>query len=129
MGLYFFLVIYLAECFVFLLLNNKIESHFIQLEAHFTGKPAPDRLVGKVFPNSVIISMIIFIVAIIFLSMLAGNSGRWLMLTMLMTVFLITNFVFTAMTVWLKVKACSKRIEQLVSKSREGETHTEPGEL
>ena len=129
MGLYFFLVVHLAECCACLLLNHKIESHFIQLEVHITGKSAPDRLVGKLVPNSVIISMLMFFVVIFLLSFLAGNRGRWLILSVLLAVFLITNFLFTAIIVWLKVKACSKRLEELVSKSREGEAHTEPGAL
>jgi hypothetical protein len=129
MGLHFFLVVYLAECCIFLLLNHKIESHFIQLEAHVTGKSASDRLAGKLVPNSVIISMLIFIAVIFILSMLAGIRGHWLILSVLLAVFLITSFVFTAVTVWLKVKTCSKRLEEIVSRSREVEAHTEPGEL
>lgn len=129
MGLHFFLVVYLSECCVCLLLNHKIESHFIQLEANVTGKSASDRLVGKFVPNSVIISMLILLVVIYLLSILACNRGRWLILSILLAVLLITNFVFTAITVWLKVKACSKRMEELVSKIREGETHTEPRAL
>lgn len=125
MGLHFFLVVYLSECCICLLLNHKIESHFIQLEVHITGKSASDRLVGKFVPNSVIISMLISFTVIYLLSMLAGYRGRWIILSVLLAVLLISNFVFTAITVWLKVKACSKRLEELVSKSREGEAHIE----
>ena len=124
MGLCFFLVVYSAECCVCLLLNHKIESHFIQLEAKFTGKSPSDRLAGKFVPNSVIISIIIFIIVISLLSMLAVNRVHWLFLSVLLAVFLITSFVFTAITVWLKFKACSRWMEKVVSSSREGEAHT-----
>ena len=120
MGLHFFLVLYLAECCVCLLLNHKIESRFKELEKLITGKAGSDRLVGQFVPNSIIILMLIFTAAMILLSMLACNRGRWLVLCVLLAVFLIGNSVSTAVTVWLKVKACSKHFEELVSKNMAG---------
>ncbi|MBC8468458.1 MAG: hypothetical protein H8D56_03210 [Planctomycetes bacterium] len=124
MGLCFFLAVYSAECCVCVLLNHKIESHFIQLEAQFTGKSPSDRLGGKFVPNSLIISMIIFILIFFALVFLAGNCGYWLILSIPIVVFLIANFVLTAIIVWLKIKYCTKWLEELVSSGREGEKHT-----
>jgi len=126
MGLVFFLAVHSAECFVFYLLNRKIESHFLEMEARITGKPASDQLQGKFVPNSLIISMVIFIFVFFALAFLAGNCGYWLILSILIVFFLITNFVFTAITVWLKIKSCTKWAEELVSKNREGEARTSP---
>ena len=129
MGFAFFLVVHQAGCFVFYLLNCKIESHFLEMKTRITGKSASDQLAGKFVPNSLIISMIIFIVIFFALAFLAGNRGYWLILSILIVVFLITNFVFTAIIVWLKVKACTKRLEELISRNKEGEMRTEPGEV
>ena len=114
MGLCFFLAVYNAECCVCLLLNHKIESRFRRLEELVTEKPGSDRLVGKFVPNSVIIPILIFNAVTILSLMLACNRGWWLALCGLLAVFLITNAVFTALIVWLKVKACSKRLEELL---------------
>jgi hypothetical protein len=129
MGMHFFLVVFLSECFVCVLLNHKIESYFMQMQVNITGKPASDKLGSKFVPNSIFIPWLIFVVAIPILSMLAGEYRRWLIMSMLLTIFLITSFVFTAISVWLKVKACTKWLEEMVSKNREGEARAERGEL
>ena len=126
MGLCFFLAVYNAECCACLLLNHKIESRFRRLEELVTGKSGSDRLVGKFVPNSVIILMLIFIAVMVLLLMLVCNRGWWLVLCVLLAVFLITNSISTAVTVFLKVKACSKRLEELVSSNGESEAHIEP---
>lgn len=129
MGLAFFLVVYHSECFVCVLLNHKIESYFIQMEAHLTGKPASNQLVGKFVPYSIFILWLIFVLVFFTLAFLASYREQWLILSILVVVFLITNFVFTAITVWLKIKACTKWLEEMVSKNKEGKARTEPGEL
>ncbi len=126
MGLCFFLAVYHSECFVCVLLNHKIESYFMQMEARITGKPASDQLAGKFVPNLLIISWIIFVIVIFALGFLAYHREQWLILSILIVVFLITNFVFTAITVWFKIKACTKWLEEMVSKNSEGMARTSP---
>jgi len=129
MGLCFFLVVYIAQCCVDLVLNHKIESRFVRLAELVTGKSESDRLLGKFVPYSAITLTLISFAVMVFLSAFACNRGRWLVLCVFLAVFLIGNTVFTALVVWLKVKACSKRLEELIPRNREGEAHTEPGKL
>ena len=129
MGFAFFLVVYFSECFVCVLLNHKIESYFMQMEARIRGKPASDQLAGKFVPILLIISWIIFVIVIFALAFLADHREQWLILSILIVVFLITNFVFTAITVWFKIKACTKWLEEMVSRNDEGKARTELGEI
>jgi hypothetical protein len=110
MGFCFFLAVYSAECSICVLLNHKIESRFVQLAEHVTGKYESDRLVRQFVPNSVIILNLIFILVISLLLILAFECEWELVLCILLAVFLIGNAVSTAVTVWLKVKACSRRL-------------------
>ena len=120
MGFCFFLVVYSSEVISVVLLNHKIESRFIQLAGLVVSKFESDRLVRKFVPNSVIIVHSIFIVVIYLLLILACECEWGLVLGILLIVFLIGNAVSTAFTVWLKVKVCSKRLEELISSNREG---------
>ncbi|MFC1635389.1 hypothetical protein ACFL5Z_11150 [Planctomycetota bacterium] len=125
MGLCFVLAFYSAECCAILLLNHRIESRFKELKELITGKSGSDRLVGRFVPNSVLICMLIFIPGLIILSMLACNRGRWLALCVLLGAFLITNAVSSAVIIWLKIKSCSRRLEEVISKNKESEVYTE----
>lgn len=127
MCLHFLLVVYFAECFACILLNHKIESRFMRLAEFVTGKSESDRFVGKFTPTSDIILTLIFIAVIGLLLYLAGAYGRWLVLCVLLAVFLIGTYISTAVTIWLKFNACSKRLEELVSNSRVSEVHIEQG--
>jgi len=120
MGFCFFLAVHCAEGSICVLLNHKIESRFIQLAEHVVGKYESDRLVRKFVPNSIMVLMIIFIVVMGTSLKLTSDHGLWLVFGILLGVFLITNSVFSAVTTWLKVKACSKRLEELISSHREG---------
>lgn len=125
MGLDFFLAFYIAELNAFLLLNHKIESRFIKLEELITGKSGSDRLVDKVVPNSVFICMLIFLPAMLVLSMLACNRGQWLAVSIFLATFLITNAAFKSFMIWLKIKAYSVRLEKVISNDKEITAHIE----
>lgn len=120
MVLNFLLVVYVAEGSICLLLHHEIESRFMQLEELITGKAVPDRLVINFVPKSIIIAILIFIAAVMPLSMFAVESSWWLALCILVAMFLIGNYVITGLIVWLKFKTCSKRLEGLISSNREG---------
>ncbi|KPK35578.1 MAG: hypothetical protein AMJ65_17300 [Phycisphaerae bacterium SG8_4] len=129
MGLCFFLAVYCAQCCVCFLLNHRIESRFLRLETVFSGESVPDRIGSKFVPKSDIISMLIFHAVALLLAIHALNRGWWLVLCVLLAVFLVGNFVYMALAVWLKVKACSKRLEELFSNSKERAMRAEPGKL
>ena len=129
MGLCFFLAVYCAQCCVCFLLNHRIESRFLRLETVFSGESVPDRMGSKFVPKSDVIFMLIFHVVTLLLAIQALNRRWWLVLCVLLAVLLVGNSVYMALAVWLKVKTGSTRLEELVSKKREGEGRTEPAEL
>ena len=120
MGLCFFLVVYIAEFFVVLLLNHKIESRFKRLAELVTGKSQWDLFEAKFVPRILPILVGIFFAVMLFLSILACHSRRWLALCVLLAILLIIKSVSAALTVLVVVKACSKRLEELFSENRGG---------
>jgi len=76
MAFFFFLAVHSAECSICVLLNHKIESRFMQLAEHVTGKYESDRLVRQFGANSVIILNLIFIV-VIFLLLILACKREW----------------------------------------------------
>lgn len=119
LGFCFFLAIDLAVCLTVVLLNHKIESRFTQLAELLVGKYEQDQFVRKFVPTSIMILTLTFRVVIVLLLILAFKRNWGLILGILLVVFLIGNAFSMAVTVWLKIKACSKRLEQLLSYNRE----------
>ena len=110
MGLCFFIGVYTAFCCMSFLLNTRIDDCFKRLG------------VRRVKPLTLRVSMLIVVVssALIILSILAALRRHWLLMCVLLSAFSISLFIFHAVLIARRVFAGTRRLEELISGSNNG---------
>jgi len=119
MGLCFFLAVYSVDACVGLLLNLKIDTSFTRLEDLVSGKSDSVPLRNSI--NIMHIFMIVVLPALLFLSMLACHYQYWLLMCIFMSVFVITSFISDGVLIARRINAYSRRLEELISRDKDGE--------
>ncbi|UCC98278.1 MAG: hypothetical protein JSW66_20840 [Phycisphaerales bacterium] len=120
MGLCFLLAVYMVDCCVGLLLNQRIDTCFTRLERLVLDKSDSIRLKNP----SVVVSIfgVVFSPILFLLSILAGHRQYWLLMCVLLSAFAIHFFVCKGVMTALRINAYSRRLEGFISKDKEGRT-------
>ena len=123
MGLCFFLAVYMVDGCVGGLLNLKIDSCFTRLEELISSKSDSVRLRNP----SKVVSIFLVVIAplLLLLSMLAGLRQYWLMMCVLLSACAITFFIFGGVMIALRINAYSRRLEELISRDKDGRASKE----
>ncbi|TKJ32561.1 MAG: hypothetical protein CEE38_22940 [Planctomycetes bacterium B3_Pla] len=116
MGFCLTLFVFVLLGYISILLDLRILSYFRRLEDVFSRKlDAPLR--HEASPVSLIVPLVIFEAVIISLSLLAGIREQWLVLSVFLAVFVVGSYVAICVKTAIKVKACCKRLEELILKN------------
>lgn len=129
MCFFFIFVVFSVETYVVFLLSIKIETCFKHLETIYSGKTDALKSGRHLIEYVVTVFAIILSVILFSLSWLFGHRQNWLMLCVLWSALAITVVVSSGVMITLRIKTCSKRLEQLISNDKKGNANKEqPGD-
>ncbi len=126
MVFFFFIFVFGADCNVGFLMDLKMDTCFKRLENIISRKSDSVRLGNRLIFRALTIFTVVSTAVMLSLSILAGLRQRWLMLCVILVALTVTNYISTGVTFALKIKAYSKRLEELICQTRDDE---EPKEL
>jgi hypothetical protein len=118
-----YIVVFTVHMHIGFMLDLKIDTCFERLQKIITRKSDSVRLEKLTTGRKLDLFMIAFSAAVLLLSILARQ--RPLMLCIILVILTITNYISKGVVFALRIKAYSKRLEELISQTRDDKASKE----
>lgn len=118
MVFFFCIFAFIVDHVVLFTLNLIIDTCFKQMENAISKKSDSFWFENQPIYRKFGFFIVVYSGVLLSLAILAGTRQRWLMLCVILVVFTITTFITTGLMLALRIKAYSKRLEELICQTR-----------